>query len=35
MILDMLSTEDVEEMLDKYLWKYYGMEFEIEEKIKI
>lgn len=35
MILDMLSTEDVEEMLDKYLRKFYGMEDASEETVKI
>jgi hypothetical protein len=28
LILDMLSTEEVEEMVDKYLAKYYGLEIQ-------
>jgi hypothetical protein len=29
MILDMLSTEEVEEMIDQYLAKYYSLEVEV------
>jgi hypothetical protein len=35
MILDMLSTEEVEEMVDTYLRRYYGVEVEEGEKLEI